>query len=150
MFNSKNEKMTAEEIHNSSNTIAKGTNVEGNIETFGNIRIEGRVKGNIKSKSKVVLGKSSNLEGNMLAQNAEIAGEVHGTLEVTEILILKPTSVIHGDILTNKLIVESGATFNGNCKMGVSVKEIRIGENGQAKEKSAKSSGTPEGIKSTT
>lgn len=150
MFNSKNEKMTAEEIHNSSNTIAKGTIVEGNIETFGNIRIEGRVKGNIKSKSKVVLGKSSDLEGNLLAQNAEIAGEVKGTLEVSEILILKPTSVINGDILTNKLIVESGATFNGNCKMGVSIKEIRIGENGQAKERPAKSSETPEGIKSAT
>lgn len=149
MFNSKNEKMTAEEIHNSSNNIAKGTIVEGNIETFGNIRIEGRVKGNIKSKSKVVMGKSSELDGNLLAQNAEVAGEVKGTLEVSEILILKPTSVVHGDILTNKLIVESGATFNGNCKMGVSIKEIRIGENGQAKERPAKSSES-EGIKSTT
>jgi len=36
---------------------------------------------------------------------------------VGEILFLKNTAVINGDILTNKLVVESGAEFNGNCIM---------------------------------
>jgi len=133
MFN-KDEKKVAEEISNSSNIIGKGTILEGNIETYGNIRVEGKVIGNIKTKSKVALGQSSKVEGNILAQNAEVAGEVSGKLEVSDQLLLRPTAVIHGDIITNKLIVESGATFNGGCKMGVSIKEIRIGENGQSKE----------------
>jgi len=133
MFN-KEEKKVAEEISNSSNIIGKGTILEGNIETYGNIRVEGKVVGNIKTKSKVALGQSSKVEGNILAQNAEVAGEVSGKLEVTDQLLLRPTAVISGDIITNKLIVETGATFNGGCKMGVSIKEIRIGENGQSKE----------------
>lgn len=132
MFASKEDHKVAEEISNSSNIIGKGTILEGNIETFGNIRIEGKVIGNIKTKSKVALGQSSHVEGNILAQNAEVAGEVKGRIEVTDILILKPTAVIHGDIITNKIIVESGATFNGGCKMGVSQKEIKIGDNGQS------------------
>ena len=148
MFNNKQEKMTAEEISNSSNIVGKGSFVEGNIESFGNIRVEGRIKGNVKSKSKVALGKSSHVEGNILAQNAEIAGEVTGTLEITEMLILKPSAVIHGDIVTNKLIVESGSAFNGTCKMGVSLKEIKIGENGQSKQKQVKEQSS-EGVKST-
>ena len=106
--------------------------VEGSLETYGNIRVEGRVIGNVKTKSKVALGQSSKVEGNILAQNAEVAGEVHGTLEVSDLLLLKSTAVVHGDIITNKLIVESGAAFNGSCKMGVSIKEIKIGENGQS------------------
>jgi len=132
--NSKQEKVSVEEISNSSNHIGKGTFLEGNIETYGNLRVEGKVKGNVKSKSKVVLGKSSTIEGNILAQNAEIAGEVQGMVEVSEMLILKPTAVIKGDIVTNKLLVESGSVFNGTCKMGVPAKEINIGENGRTEQ----------------
>lgn len=133
MFTSKEDHKVAEQISNSSNIIGKGTNLEGDIETFGNIRIEGKVVGNIKTKSKVVLGQSSRVEGNVLAQNAEVEGELKGNIEITDVLILKPTAVIHGDVISNKLIVESGATFNGGCRMGVSMKEIKIGENGSAK-----------------
>ena len=129
MFN-KEEKKVAEELSNSSNTIGKGTTIEGNIETFGNLRVDGRVVGNIVTKSKLVLGQTSEVDGNILAQNAEVFGEIKGMIEVSDLLILKPSAVIHGDILTSKLIVETGAIFNGGCKMGNVMKEIKIGENG--------------------
>ena len=118
----------AEELSNSSNIIGKGTIVQGNVETFGNIRVEGKVIGDIKTKSKAAFGQSSNIEGSVLAQNAEVAGHISGTIEVTEVLVLKPTATIDGDIITNKLLVESGAVFNGKCKMGVKSKEIKIGK----------------------
>ena len=130
----KDEKKVAEDLSNSSNTIGKGTTIQGNLETYGNIRVDGRVVGNIVTKSKLVLGQSSFVDGNVLAQNAEVLGEVKGKLEVTDLLTLKPSAQVHGDIITNKLVVETGAKFNGGCKMGSAVKEIKIGENGQAKE----------------
>jgi cytoskeletal protein CcmA (bactofilin family) len=130
MFTSKEEKRVAEEISNSSNTIGKGTFLEGNVETYGNIRIEGKVTGNVKSKSKVALGPSSLVQGNVIAQNADLEGEVKGRIEVAELLVLKATAVIHGDIVTGKLVVEPGALFNGTCKMGAAVKEIKTAENG--------------------
>lgn len=122
--NNQDKKVKAEEASNSSSIIGKGTSVEGNVETVGNIRIEGNVKGNVTCKSKIALGQSSYVEGMVIAQNAEITGEIQGSIEVSELLILRPNSVIHGDIVTNKLIVESGATFNGSCRMGVSINEI--------------------------
>jgi len=128
MFSNKSEHKVAEELSNSSNIIGKGTVLKGNIETYGNIRIEGKIVGDIKTKTKAACGHSSYIEGNVLAQNAEIAGHVTGTVEISELLILKPSAIISGDIITNKLIVESGATFNGGCKMGVKIKEINIGE----------------------
>lgn len=131
MFTSKEQKKVAEEISNSTNTIGKGTVLEGNIETYGNIRIEGKVIGNIKSKSKIALGNSSQVEGNIIAQNADLEGEVKGRIEISEMLILKATAVVHGDIITGKLVVEPGAVFNGTCKMGTAVREIKMGENGQ-------------------
>lgn len=128
--------MAPQDVRDSTNQIGKGTILEGNIESFGNIRIEGKVIGNIKSKSKVALGQSSYVDGNIISQNAEIEGEVKGKVQISDLLILKKTAIINGDIIANKLIVESGATFNGGCKMGVSQKEIKIGENGQIKEPS--------------
>ena len=139
----KDEKKVAEDLSNSSNTIGKGTTIQGNLETYGNIRVDGRVVGNIVTKSKLVLGQSSFVDGNVLAQNAEVLGEVKGKLEVTDLLTLKPSAQVHGDIITNKLVVETGAKFNGGCKMGSAVKEIKIGENGQAKEQAKESVGRP-------
>lgn len=125
MFNnSQDKKVKPDESPNSSSIIGKGTSVEGNVETVGNIRIEGNVKGNVTCKSKIALGHSSYVEGIVAAQNAEIAGEIQGSIEVSELLILRPTAVIHGDIITNKLVVESGAAFNGSCRMGVTVSDI--------------------------
>ncbi len=130
MLTTKEQKRVAEEISNSSNVIGKGTVLEGNIETYGNIRIEGKVIGNVKSKSKIALGANSHIEGNIISQNADIEGEVKGKLEISELLVLKATAVIMGDISTGKLVVEPGAVFNGSCKMGAAVKDIKLGDNG--------------------
>ena len=127
MFNKTEKKVASEEVSNS-NIIGKGTILTGDLETFGNLRIEGKLKGNIKSKSKIAFGQSSEVDGSVLAQNAEIAGHVTGKVEIAETLVLKTSAVIDGDIITNKLLVESGAVFNGSCKMGVKSKEIQIGQ----------------------
>ncbi|MDX2196104.1 MAG: polymer-forming cytoskeletal protein [Cytophagales bacterium] len=138
MFSNKRAKTEAEEISQSSNIIGKGTLIEGNIETVANIRIEGKVIGNIKSKSKLVLSDTSYVEGNIQAQNAEVSGEVKGTVEVSELLVFKSTAIVKGDIITSKLAIESGANFNGTTKMGAIVKEISLSENvSSRKEKSA-------------
>jgi cytoskeletal protein CcmA (bactofilin family) len=127
MFKNNKSTQDIEQLSNSSTIVGKGSVMEGNIETFGNLRIEGKVIGNIKTKSKVAIGDSAFIDGTILAQNAEIAGEVKGLVEVSEVLVLKSTALIHGDIVTNKLIIEAGATFNGVCKMGAIIKEINIG-----------------------
>lgn len=129
MFTTKEEKKAADEITNSSNVIGKGTVLEGNIETSGNIRIEGRIIGNIKSRSKVALGSSSLVDGNVAAQNADIEGTVKGKVEISDLLVLKATGTVQGDIVTGKLVVEPGAVFNGTCKMGAAVKDIKSAEN---------------------
>lgn len=140
--NNQDKKVKTEEASNSSSIIGKGTSVEGNVETVGNIRVEGNVKGNVTCKSKIALGQSSYVEGTVVAQNAEIAGEIQGSIEVSELLILRPTSIIHGDIVTNKLVVESGATFNGSCRMGISINEISFANESTSTKTISKS--TPE------
>ncbi len=113
----KSEKSEESEMIRNSNLIGNGTTLTGNIEAVGLVRIDGRVLGNINSKSKVYLGKGAKVEGDIIAQNAEIEGEVIGVLRIAETLTLRPSAVVKGDIYTDKLVVESGAVFNGICKM---------------------------------
>jgi cytoskeletal protein CcmA (bactofilin family) len=70
------------------------------------------------------------VQGNIIAQNADIEGEVKGKIEISELLVLKATAVVNGDIITGKMVVESGAVFTGTCKMGAVIKDIKIGDNG--------------------
>jgi len=123
---SKGEKKSAEELSQTSNIIGKETVLEGSIESAGNIRIEGKVFGNAKAKAKFVMGNDAYVDGNVVARSGEVGGNIRGNIEISELLILKPTAVINGDILTNQLVVEPGATFNGGCKMGHLAKDIVI------------------------
>ncbi len=134
MFNAKDDQRNVEIQSNTSNIITKGTLLEGNLETNGNIRIKGDVKGNVKTEAKIVLGQSSKIEGDVTAQNAEVEGELKGNIRVYDTLVLKPSSLIHGDITTNKLIVESGAAFNGACRMGVTSNSTTPNDNGRTQQ----------------
>lgn len=105
-------------IQPSVNMISEGTSIQGEIQSNGDIRIDGKLSGMVFSKSKVVIGASGEVEGDIRCQSADVLGKISGTIEVKEILYLKSSSNIQGDITTNKLVVESGAIFNGLCSMG--------------------------------
>jgi len=117
MFKKRKQEMQHSDLNNTSNIIGKGTALEGNLTTAGNIRIEGKLVGSINTEAKVVLGNTAWVKGHIVAQNAEIGGEVYGTIEVSGLLILRPTAIVHGDLIIHKLIFEEGAQFNGKCKM---------------------------------
>ena len=109
---------------NSVNLIGSGTKISGDINSAGDIRIDGSLTGNIITNGKFVLGPNGYVEGNITCANADLSGEVKGTLNVSEILALKQSSKINGDIVTSKLSIEPGALFNGTCNMGAKVKNI--------------------------
>jgi cytoskeletal protein CcmA (bactofilin family) len=109
------------------NLIGNGTNIVGDITSNGDVRIDGSLKGNITITGKLVIGASGILEGNVQCQNADVSGEIKGTINVTELLSLKATAKILGDIVTAKISIEPNATFTGTCNMGAVVKNISNG-----------------------
>jgi cytoskeletal protein CcmA (bactofilin family) len=112
------------------NLISQGTSILGEITSQSDIRIDGQVEGTIRSESKVVVGASGKVNGDIICASADILGHVNGTITCKDILFLKSTAHIDGDITTNKLVVESGAVFNGNCKMG-EVKDHKVPVHGK-------------------
>ena len=111
-------------VDNVLNTIARGTVLEGKITTKGDIRIEGKVVGTVTCDAKLVIGENGSVEGVVDARNAYIAGAVKGQVIVRELLQLQEKGHIQGDIYTQKLSVQIGATFTGNCRMGSEAKSM--------------------------
>ena len=99
------------------NQIGLGTEITGDVTTNGDIRFEGTLKGNLKTKGKVVVGETGNVKGEIICKNSVIEGNIEGKITVSELLTLKATSSLKGDIVTRRLAIEPGAKFTGNCSM---------------------------------
>jgi cytoskeletal protein CcmA (bactofilin family) len=107
------------------NLIGNGTTIEGDIKANGDVRIDGLLTGSINTKGKLVVGPSGKIEGEVICQNADISGAINGKVTVSDLLSLKASAKLNGDIVTGKLAIEPGATFTGACSMnGGVVKEI--------------------------
>ncbi|MFH0841756.1 MAG: polymer-forming cytoskeletal protein [Bacteroidota bacterium] len=99
------------------NLISNGTDITGDIKSTGDIRIDGTLTGNLTTKGKVVIGVTGRVNGEVICRNSEVSGSIEGKISVSQLLILKASSKILGDIATSKLSIEPGAKFTGNCKM---------------------------------
>jgi cytoskeletal protein CcmA (bactofilin family) len=99
------------------NLISNGTEISGDIKSGGDIRIDGSLTGNLNTKGKVVIGVTGRVNGEVICKNSEVSGCIEGKISVSQLLILKASSKILGDIATVKLSIEPGARFSGNCKM---------------------------------
>ncbi|WP_439130108.1 bactofilin family protein [Polaribacter sp.] len=112
------------------NVIAKNTKIKGEIISEGDYRIDGLLEGDLTTKGRVIIGSGGVVNGNINAHNTDIEGTFSGTLSVENILTIKTSANISGEVIVGKLSVEPGATFNASCTMKVAPKVLNI-ENGK-------------------
>jgi len=122
LFNNKNVSTMAKNVENefvtsSINIISAGTTITGDIISDGDIRIDGTLKGTLVTKGKIVVGTTGVISGKINCKNSEISGNVEGKINVNELLSLKSSAKVVGDIITNKLAIEPNAVFSGTCNM---------------------------------
>ncbi|TXC85282.1 polymer-forming cytoskeletal protein [Luteibaculum oceani] len=106
------------------NRIVEGTVIEGEIKSESNIRIDGIVKGVTTTQGRLVIGPNGVIEGEVVCRNADIEGTLNGKITASELLSLKSTSKLTGDIVSRRLAIEPGAVFTGTCTMGAKVKDL--------------------------
>jgi len=97
--------------------LDKNTVLKGAINAKTDIRIDGTLEGEVETVGRVIIGKDAVVNGKVLCANADIEGVFKGNLTVSGSLSLKAGSNVEGEVFIQKLIVESGATFNANCSM---------------------------------
>ena len=99
------------------NSIAQDTKISGNIDSEGDFRLDGVLDGILNCTGRVVLGPEARLKGEIHSNTAEVDGNVEGGTFVSDLLSLKSTAVISGDLVMGRFSVEPGARFSGICKM---------------------------------
>ncbi len=100
--------------------ISGGVKLEGNLFSEGNVRIDGTVVGNVSVNGSLTIGENAQMQGEIKASSITMGGKIEGKVIATEILRLESKSVLKGDLITRKLIIEEGAVFEGNSKMNLS------------------------------
>lgn len=109
---------TSTSISGSTNSLVAGTSIEGSIKASSDIRIDGNLKGVLDCKGRVIIGPEGKVEGEINCQNAVIEGSFQGKINVKELLNVRESANIQGDVITDKLLVQPGAIYNVNCSMG--------------------------------
>jgi len=108
---------TGGESPNRLNVIVEGSKIIGDFIAESNVRIDGEIQGNVSSSAKVVVGKTGVINGNLMCADSDVEGQIEGVLKIENLLSLRSTAKVTGEITTSKIQIEEGAEFSGNCKM---------------------------------
>jgi cytoskeletal protein CcmA (bactofilin family) len=130
-------KKNGTELLGKTNRIVEGTSIIGDIVSKADFRLDGELIGNFTSQGKLVIGASGVIKGEIVCNNADIEGEFQGKIKVLEVLNIKATAQIHGEVLVGKLSIEPGADFTASCTMITDVKKevtIKDGKGTQQKQ----------------
>lgn len=114
------------------NRIVEGTIIKGDIISQADFRLDGELEGNFTSSGKIVIGAVGKVKGDIKCKNADIEGKFNGRMEIEELLTLKSTASVTGEVVTGKLSVEPGASFGATCTMKSTVKQISKANEQQA------------------
>ncbi len=124
MFNSKSKSSFDDSAASATSIIGAGTTITGNVQSNGDIRIDGTIKGNLVAKAKILIGADGVIEGDIDGKQADILGKVTGKIKVADLLYLHGKAIVDGDIYAGKLQIEPTASFNGQCHMGANVVDL--------------------------
>ena len=118
-------KMTLKEnsTHDEITIITSGCHFNGKLFCRGSSRIAGKIEGQIVSEGSLIVEEGAEITADVKAEEIILQGRFTGSLEASSRVELTGTSYFEGDLKTPSLIVQEGATFNGNSTMGNNTEE---------------------------
>ena len=97
--------------------LDKGTNVTGELEFTGTLRIDGNFHGSISTGDMLIIGEHALVHADIKVGEIEIHGQIFGRVEATRRLEVSPSGRIRGDLCTPVLLVNAGAVLDGRIEM---------------------------------
>lgn len=102
-------------------SLGSDAEVSGRLSFTTATRIEGRLKGEVRSVDLLVVGPQAHVEAKVHAQVLVVLGEIQGDVTCTERLDIRKGGRVFGDVKTRALVIEDGGRLEGSCQMrGVS------------------------------
>jgi cytoskeletal protein CcmA (bactofilin family) len=99
-------------------TLARGSQITGNLTFEGTVVIEGQVDGEIAANECVVVGETALVKATLIADTIVINGTVHGDINARRRVEIRAPGKLYGNITTPSLIIHDGVLFEGHCSMG--------------------------------
>lgn len=112
-------------------TLSRTLSVAGEISAAEDLVIDGKVKGTIRVPGHaIVIGPAAEIKADVLARVIEVRGTVDASIVASERAILRSGSHVAGRVVSPRLVVEEGATVNGqldtrNTDAAISVAKYR-------------------------
>ena len=97
--------------------LAEGAEFNGELSFTHGLRVDGVVRGKVKSDACLFIGPAGKVEAEVLIRRAMINGEFRGALHAVDRVEIHREGRVYGDLYTPCLIIEAGATFDGKCNM---------------------------------
>jgi cytoskeletal protein CcmA (bactofilin family) len=97
--------------------LDRGASFSGELEFEDTLRIDGKFKGKILSKNELIVGESAQIDGEIHVGRIAISGTVTGKIKADQRIEIHKAGRVFCDLDTPALIIEEGATFEGNCVM---------------------------------
>lgn len=98
--------------------LGPGLTVEGEIKSNGDVRIEGKLDGNLSCEGQVNVTSTGVIEGDLTADRLVVAGKVKGSLTAGDSARLVSGCRVEADVRSPRLELEDGAMLNGRVDMG--------------------------------
>lgn len=97
--------------------LSAGAKIEGKFYSDGNVRVDGKVLGEVMVNGNLTLGESCEIKGDIKAMNITVSGNIEGTVTASDKIILVAKSSLKGDLFAKVLLIEEGAKFDGRSTM---------------------------------
>jgi cytoskeletal protein CcmA (bactofilin family) len=99
--------------------LGAGSEIKGQINAKGTVRIDGKIEGNVSSEESLIIGEKGVVKGNLTAKTVLISGKVSGNVFASKRIEIMPTGQLQGDIHSPRVAIADGVIFKGNCDMGI-------------------------------
>jgi len=97
--------------------LGEGAEMTGEISFTSGMRINGIIKGKIKSDAILEIGPSGKVDAEVNIRKIVINGEFRGVVKASDRVEIHRQGKVFGDIYSPCLIIEAGALFEGRCNM---------------------------------
>ncbi len=97
--------------------VSQGMRIEGELKSSGSIRIDGIVAGKVHTSHDLTIGPNAQIDADLIAGSATIAGVVKGNITVKGSLAILGSGKVIGNLSCQSLSISDGAYFSGACKM---------------------------------
>jgi cytoskeletal protein CcmA (bactofilin family) len=97
--------------------LGEGAEFQGELSFNHGIRVDGIIRGKIRSEASLVIGPKGKVEAEVAIRRVSISGEFRGTIHASDRVEIHKEGKVYGDIYTPCLIIEAGAVFEGKCNM---------------------------------